>query len=106
MLRKSFLIQMKEGKQREYERRHNPIWPELEAVFKENGVSNFSIFMDETTGFLFGYLEVKDEASYNRIGETEVCRKWWKYNTEVLKCESENSIKGIEVSLREVFHMD
>lgn len=35
MIRKSFLMSVKPGFELEYEKRHNPIWPELEAVLKE-----------------------------------------------------------------------
>lgn len=106
MIRKAFLIQAKEGMKEEYERRHNPIWPELHEIFRNHGVHNFSIFIQEDTGFLFGYLEVEDEEKYNLIGEYEVCKKWWKYMTKVLVCEKESSTKGKEELLREVFHID
>ncbi|MEO6964193.1 MAG: L-rhamnose mutarotase [Puia sp.] len=105
MLRKSFLIQVRKGMEQEYERRHNPIWPELESIFKEHGVCNFSIFLEPSSGFLFGYLEVLDEETYRRIGDTDICKKWWKYNTEILICEKEDDMKGKELDLREVFHM-
>ena len=29
----------------EYERRHQPIWEELQTVLKGHGVSNYSIFL-------------------------------------------------------------
>lgn len=37
MLRKAFVMSVNEGQVDEYERRHSPIWPELEAVLKEHG---------------------------------------------------------------------
>lgn len=106
MIRKAFLIRAKEGMTTEYQERHNPIWPALEQAFRTHGVSNFSIFLQEETGFLFGYLEVRDEELYNRIAELEVCKQWWKYNTEVLVCDHEQSSKGREEMLKEVFHLD
>lgn len=106
MIRKAFLIQAKEGQSKEYEKRHNPIWVELEEIFRAHGVKNFSIFLQETTGFLFGYLEVENEEEYNKIGENEICKKWWKHMAEVLVCEHEHSVKGKEEILREVFHLD
>lgn len=106
MIRKSFLIQVKEGMAEEYERRHNNIWPELTALFKQQGVQTFSINLHEPTGFLFGYIEIEDEARFNAIGDYDVCKKWWKYMTEVLVCENENSEKGKEEILREVFYFE
>ena len=106
MIRKSFLIQVKEGMAEEYERRHNNIWPELTALFEQQGVQTFSINLHEPTGFLFGYIEIEDEAMFNAIGDYDVCKKWWKYMTEVLVCENENSEKGKEEILREVFYFE
>src|SRR2546430_16518509 len=49
MVRKAFVMMLKPGSRVEYERRHNPIWPELEKALKEHGVSNYSIFCDDAT---------------------------------------------------------
>jgi L-rhamnose mutarotase len=106
MVRKAFVIQARPGMAAEYERRHNPIWPELKDALKEYGVGNYSIFLREDTGELFGYLEVEDEARFQKIGESEVCRRWWRYMTEVLISESADSPKARERILREVFHLD
>jgi len=106
MVRKAFLIQAKPGMAAEYERRHNPIWPELERELKAHGARNYSIFLHEPSGMLFGYLEVDDEARYQQIAETEVCQRWWPHMAEVLVCENGQSEKGKEETLREVFHLD
>lgn len=106
MIRKSFLIQAKEGMAEEYERRHDHIWPELTAIFKDHGVHKFSINLHKSTGYLFGYIEIEDEKKYSAIGDYEVCRRWWKYMTEVLVCESEQSEKGKEEMLQEVFYFE
>jgi L-rhamnose mutarotase len=106
MVRKAFVIQAKPGMAVEYERRHNPIWPELKEALKAYGVSNYSIFLREDTGELFGYLEVEDEARFQRIGESDVCCRWWRYMTEVLISESPDSPKAREEMLREVFHLE
>ena len=106
MIRKAFVIQAKSGMTAEYERRHNPIWPELEETLKCHGVGNYSIFLREDTGELLGYLEVEDEARFQQIAETDVCRRWWRYMTDVLVCDRDDSPKAKEVMLREVFHLD
>lgn len=106
MVRKAFVIQAKPGMAAEYERRHNPIWPELAETLKRHGVSNYSIFLREETGELFGCLEVADEALFARIAEADVCQRWWRYMTEVLVSERADSPKANEETLREVFHLD
>ncbi len=105
MIRKAFVIQAKPGMAAEYQARHNPIWPEIEQALKQHGFSNYSIFLREDTNELFGYFEVADEALSQQIADTEVCRRWWRYMTEVLVCETADSPKGKEVTLREVFHL-
>jgi L-rhamnose mutarotase len=106
MIRKAVLFQARPGMAAEYERRHNPIWPELEQALKAYGARNYSIFLHEETGQLFGYVEIEDEARFQQIAQTDVCRRWWRYMTEVLVCESDDSPKGQETMLREVFHLD
>jgi len=41
MIRKAFLVTLKPGSQEDYERRHNPVRPELQDVLKKHGVSNY-----------------------------------------------------------------
>jgi L-rhamnose mutarotase len=106
MVRKAFVIQAQPGRAAEYERRHNPVWPELAEALKRYGVSNYSIFLREETGELFGSFEVADEALFARIGESEVCQRWWRYMTEVLVSERPDSPKAREEMLREVFRLD
>jgi L-rhamnose mutarotase len=90
----------------EYEKRHNPIWPELAAVLKAHGVCRYSIFLHPGSNQLFGYLEVEEESRFERIAQTDICRRWWRHMTEVLECERPDSPKGREDPLREVFHLD
>jgi L-rhamnose mutarotase len=46
---KAFVMSVNAGPAEEYEKRHNPIWPELEPVLKDHGVSNYSIFLHPET---------------------------------------------------------
>ena len=106
MIRKAFTMQARPGKAGEYERRHNPIWPDLEEVLKRHGLHNYSIFLDEQTNRLFAYVDVEDEQRLNALAGEEVCHKWWKDMTELLESDAPDSPKAREVELREVFHMD
>ena len=82
MIRKAFLMQVNPDRHEEYRKRHNPIWPELEATLKSHGVHNYSIFLDPETNQLFGYVEIEDQARWNAIARTEICRKWWAHMRE------------------------
>jgi len=106
MIRKAFLMEVKPGKIDEYEKSHNPIWPELHEIFKKHGVHNFSTYLHEPTRQLFGYVEIEDEARWNAIAKTETCRKWWLYMKKFLVSNSLDSPKAKEDELREIFHID
>lgn len=88
----------------EYERRHRPIWRELEDVLREHGVSNYSIFLDAKTNQLFGYAEIESDERWAAIADTEVCRRWWKYMRDLMPSNDDDS--PVSRELREVFHLD
>jgi len=105
-IREAFLIYAQPEKYEEYIRRHNPIWPDLKKELKKYGISNYSIFMHENKKYLFGYFEIKNKRLYERMGDSEVCRKWWKHMTEVLICNAESDEKAKEDILTEVFYLE
>jgi L-rhamnose mutarotase len=92
------------GQEAEYERRHRPIWPELEATLKAHGVLSYSIFLDPATRDLFGYAEIDSEERWQAIAKTEVCRRWWSHMKEVMPANPDDSPASRE--LREVFHIE
>lgn len=104
MLRKAFVMSVYEGKEAEYERRHRPIWPELEKVLLEHGVRTYSIFLHPETRQLFAYVEIEDEARWQAVAKTEVCQRWWAYMKEIMPSNPDNS--PVSVELREVFHIE
>ena len=104
MIRKAFLMKLNAGEREEYERRHNPIWAELQEVLKEHGVYNYSIFHDKETDNLFGYVEIESEERWNKIAETEECRRWWLYMKDLMETNDDDSPKS--VALDEVFHLN
>lgn len=104
MLRKAFRMAIHPGQEAEYERRHRPIWEELEAVLAAHGVGRYSIFLDAETRDLFAYVEIEDEARWAAIADTEVCRRWWRYMREIMPSNPDDS--PVSRELREVFHID
>lgn len=88
----------------EYARRHQPIWPELEATLREHGVVSYSIFLDETTSQLFAFAEIESEERWAAIAVTEVCQRWWAHMKDVMPTELDN--RPISHQLTEVFRLD
>ena len=103
MIRKAFIMSVRPAAESEYERRHNPIWPELADVLKSHGVHNYSIFLDPETRQLFGYAEIEDEERWAAIAGTPECRRWWAHMEEIMVYNPEHT--PASKSLREVFHL-
>jgi L-rhamnose mutarotase len=104
MIRKSFRMSVHKGRFEEYERRHNPIWPELEQALFDHGVRSYSISLDPATGDLFAYAEIESEERWRAIAATDVCRRWWAHMRELMPSNPDASPVSIE--LREVFHIE
>ena len=103
MIRKAFVMSVNAGCEEEYERRHRPIWKELEAVLKAHGAHNYSIFLHAETRQLFGYVEIEDEARWAAIAQTPECRRWWKHMADVMPSNPDSS--PVAKELREVFYL-
>jgi L-rhamnose mutarotase len=93
-----------DGHAGEYERRHRPIWPELETTLIEHGVQTYSIFLDDRTNELFAYVEFESEERWAKVAETEVCQRWWAHMREVMPSNPDNS--PVSRECREVFHIE
>lgn len=104
MIRKAFVMSVHPGQEAEYEKRHSPIWPELEAVLKAHGVHNYSIFLHAETKQLFAFAEIENEARWNAIAQTPECQRWWKHMGDVMPSNADHS--PVATNLKEVFHLD
>ena len=104
MIRKAFRMTVHAGAEAEYERRHNPIWQDLEQVLLEHGVSTYSIFIDSASRDLFAYVELESEDQWRRVADTDACRRWWRHMRDVMPANPDSS--PVARDLREVFHLD
>jgi L-rhamnose mutarotase len=104
VIRKAFRMRVDPGEEREYERRHQPVWRELEEALLHHGVRTYSIFLDPDTNDLFGYVELDCEQSWNAIAATEVCQRWWRHMRDLMPTNADSS--PVSRDLREVFHLE
>jgi L-rhamnose mutarotase len=104
MVRKGFRMKLYKGMVEEYKKRHDNLWPEMVEMIHEFGGKNYTIFLDEETDILFGYLEVEDTDLWNKTAETEICKKWWAYMADIMDTNADNS--PVSVEFKEVFHLD
>jgi L-rhamnose mutarotase len=104
MPRKAFRMSVNEGAAAEYERRHRPIWKDLEQVLFDHGVRTYSIFLDPASNDLFAYVEVDDEKQWEGIASTDTCRRWWAHMRDVMPTRADHS--PVSRDLHEVFHIE
>ncbi len=104
MIRKAFVMEVNPDMHEEYERRHNPVWPEMVEAMAAHGLHNYSIFLLPGTNQLFAYLEIEDEQRLSDLADTPACRKWWQYMKDIMPSNPDAS--PISADLREVFHID
>lgn len=101
---KGFKMQLFEGMEAEYRRRHDALWPEMKEMIHEYSGKNYSIFLDRETNVLFGYIEIEDEEKWARSADTAICRKWWDYMADIMATNPDNS--PVSIDLAPVFHLD
>lgn len=102
-MKTAFKMKLKPGFKEEYEKRHSQIWPELVALLKENGVNDYSIFLDEETDTLFAVQQQNGQSSQD-LGNTEIVKKWWAFMADIMETNPDNS--PVSIPLPQVFHMD
>lgn len=103
MPRVAFKMQLHKGFEAEYRKRHDALWPELEQLLRATGISEYSIFLDETTNSLFGFLKIKDKAALDNLPAHPVMQKWWAYMKDIMESNPDNS--PVSIPLQEVFYL-
>ena len=104
MIRKAFTMHLYEGMEKEYEKRHNELWPEMKDMIHQYGGHNYSIYLDPATGTLFGYIELESEELWDKSADTEICRKGWDYMADIMDTNPDNS--PVSNPLLKVFELD
>ena len=97
-------MKLYKGQEKEYEKRHNELWPEMKEMIHEQGGKNYSIFLDKETNILYGYIELESEEKWAKTAETDICKKWWAYMADIMETNPDNS--PVSIDLIEVFHLD
>jgi L-rhamnose mutarotase len=104
MQKHAFRMRLNPGQEAEYKRRHDAIWPELAALLKEAGVSDYSIHLDRETGHLFGVLWRRDDHGMDDLAGHPVMRRWWDHMADIMETNPDNS--PVAVPLETVFHLE
>jgi len=76
-VRNAFKMKLKPGFEAEYKKRHDEIWPELEALLSESGIEDYSIFLDEETLTLFAMQKLNEGFDDNYLPNHPIVKKGW-----------------------------
>ena len=98
----AFKMKLKPGYGQEYKKRHAEIWPELAALLKERGVSNYFIYFDEETHILFAVQELDGEGSQD-LGREAIVQRWWAFMADIMETHPDHS--PVSIPLEQVFHL-
>jgi L-rhamnose mutarotase len=104
MQKYAFRMRLNPGQEAEYKRRHDAIWPELAALLRQAGVSDYSIHLDRETGLLFGVLWRRDDHTMDDLPSHPVMRRWWDHMADIMETNPDNS--PFAVPLETVFHLE
>ena len=103
MQRVAFTMKLFPGQADEYKKRHDAIWPELASLLRQKGIREYSIFLDEPTNTLFGYLTVENAGELNKLAKEPLMQKWWDFMKDIMETNQDNS--PVSISLKEVFYL-
>jgi L-rhamnose mutarotase len=97
-------MKLKPGFEKEYQKRHDEIWPELAKAISAAGISDYSIFLDEETLTLYAVQKLADKNTAGSLPQHPIVRKWWNYMADIMDTNPDKS--PVAKDLKEVFHLD
>jgi len=101
--RVAFKMKLIKGFEAEYQKRHDEIWPELQTLLKDSGISEYSIFLEVETGNLFGFLKIEQPIKLDELPSYPVMQQWWLYMGDIMETNSDDS--PVSIPLKEVFYL-
>lgn len=104
MTRIAFVMRLKKGFEDEYRKRHDSLWPEMKEALRDSGISDYSIFLDPETLWLFAVQKRAENSTADGLADHPAVRRWWQYMKEIMETNPDSS--PMSRQLIEVFHLD
>ena len=82
MERLAFKMKLNAGQLKEYKKRHDEIWPELQKLLRSAGIHDYSIFFDEESHALFATMKIDDPKDLDQLPKDEA--QCWKGISDVI----------------------
>jgi len=99
----AFKMRLNPGCRAAYIKRHDEIWPDLVALLREAGVSDYSIHLDTETHILFAVLWRMDGHGMDDLALHPIMRRWWAHMADIMQTQATN--EPVVTPLETVFHM-
>jgi L-rhamnose mutarotase len=99
----AFTMSLKPGYADEYRRRHDALWPELEALLKSSGIADYSIWLDPATNVLFATLTRAPDHAMESLPDHPVMRRWWAHLRDIMRVNDDGS--PVVTPLIRMFHL-
>ncbi|NND90552.1 MAG: L-rhamnose mutarotase [Granulosicoccus sp.] len=99
----AFRMQLNPGQLAEYRKRHDEIWPELIALLKESGISDYSIFFHEESGGLFAVLKRSAAHSMDTLAQQAIMQRWWNHMADIMVTGAND--EPVVEPMERVFHL-
>lgn len=104
MQRICFTFEIFEGKEAEYKKRHDEIWPELVTAIKDSGFKNYSLFRKGLQVVAYVEVEPDVETAFAKLGKYEANAKWGEWFRDVIVNLTDS--QGNLILMKEVWHLD
>ena len=103
MERLCFFIELEDGAEHEYERRHDELWPEMREALIAAGYTNYSLFRRGST--VVGYAECVPDVTtvLTKMNATPVTERWNQSLQGVIKRLTDQG--GSLIRAHEVWHL-
>ena len=104
MERLCFTFKIYPGKEAEYKRRHDEIWPELVRAIQQAGFRNYSLFRRDQD--VVAYVECHPDvaSAFRELAGHEANARWSEWFTDVIVSLTDEN--GELITLEEVWHLD
>jgi L-rhamnose mutarotase len=97
----AFRMLLRPGTEKEYRRRHDQIWPDLEAELRAAGILDYRIFRDPENHCLFAVITRARNHRMDELPQKPVMRRWWAMMADLMVTEADQAPSV--TALEEVF---
>ena len=104
MNRYAFKMQLFPGQVAEYKKRHDELWPELAELLSNYGISDYSIFLDESSHALFATFLADERFDGECLKQEPVMQRWWQFMAPLMRTH-EGSNEPVSTPLQSMFYL-